>query len=310
MSIKIEYTRIASFLATICMIAMTLPVAAQDEIPAEKPLTIAEGSHLTVSFSTGYTNLMVNSENLKKSPGGFGLGVEIDYTHFVSNHIGLRLGCDISLATSSYSMESYSTTSSENVNVWTNIERGESMTVKADYRTMTSGIRSEYTYTSVGIPVALAFQGEHWYAAAGAKFHIPLKLHEHSTYGETHTECVSIGNNQVSIPTANIKSQSVNSMSYDCASRGNTFKPFFVTSLIEGGYRVGRSRGDAICIGVYAEFAFNECHPDGKEALVARTDGKIVVSPSLKSDAIKSMRYVNAGLKFQYDFSFRHPRKR
>lgn len=276
----------------------------------EKELTIVEGSHLTVAVKMSYANLMVNSEKLKNSPGGFGVGAELDYTHFVTSHIGLRVGLDFAVCSSSYSMMNYSMQSSEPIQVWTNIEHGESMTVNADYHTTTNDVQVIYTYTSLGVPVGLALQGEHWYAMAGAKFYIPLKLHEDARYGETQTQCVAIGNNTVSIPAEHMSRQVVSSMSYDCASRDNTFTPFFATSLIEAGYRLGRSRGDAIGLGVYAEFSFNECHPGGNQPLVSRSDGAITTVPTLRSDAVKSMRIMNVGLKLLYDFSFRHPRKR
>ena len=304
---------IKSFLAawslTIFTIAM-VPAIAQEGQEQEKPLTIVEGSHLTVSIKLGYANLLVNSEKLKTTPGGLGMGVELCYTHFVSDHIGFHLGCDLSMYMSKYTMASYTLQSSEPVQVWTNIERGESMTVDADYRTTTENIVSDYTLTSVGIPVGLAFQGEHWYAVAGAKFNIPLKLRETSTYGKTETECVSIGNNAVSIPAEGAGVQHIEAVPYDCSARGNTFKPFFVTSLLEAGYRVGRERGDALGIGAYVEFGFNECHPENSEPLVSRQDGKIVANPTLRSNAVQSLRMMNVGVKLQYDFSFRRPKKR
>lgn len=300
---------ITNILAVFFLIAAVVPVKAQ-EIQTEKPLTIVEGSHLSFAVKMGYANFMVNSEKAKNSPGGFGVGAEIDYTHFVSDHIGLRVGCEFSILTSRYIMSSYTVQSSEPIQVWTNIERGESMTVNADYRTTTKDISATYTYTSVGIPVGLALQGEHWYAMAGAKFYIPLKLHEESHYGETQTECVSIGNNTVSIPAGTFGGKKINTMSYDCSARGNIFKPFFATSLIEAGYRLGRPRGDAIGIGVYAEFAFNECHPGNDQPLISRSGGVVSSVPTLRSDVVKSLRLMNVGLKLHYDFSFRHPRRR
>jgi len=300
----------SKILTVLFLLAAAIPVSAQEEPQQEKPITIVEGSHLTAAIKMGYSNLMVNSEKAKNNPGGFGVGAEIDYTHFVNTHIGLRIGCDFSVLSSRYSMESYSVQSSEPVQVWTNIERGESLTVDADYHTTTKNIVSTYTFTSVGVPVGLAFQGEHWYAMAGAKFYIPLKLQEDSHYGKTQTECVSIGNNTVSIPTEKVDEQTISTMAYDYSARGNTFKPFFATSLIEAGYRLGSSRGDAIIVGAYCEFAFNECHPDGKQSLVSRSNGVITAVPTLRSDAIKSLRLMNVGVKLQYDFSFRHPRKR
>ena len=306
------HKKISKILAVLFLIVPILDAMAQEaELDVDdKPLTIVEGSHLTIAAKMSYSNLMINSDKLKNSPGGFGVGAEIDYTHFVNSHIGLRIGFDFAVCSSSYSMVNYSLQSSEPIQVWTNIERGESMTVNADYRTTTKDIQVMYTYTSVGIPVGLAFQGEHWYAMAGAKFYIPLKLHEDARYGETQTECVSIGNNTVSIPAEHLAKQTITSMSYDCSARGNTFTPFFATSLIEAGYRLGRSRGDAIGLGFYAEFSFNECHPGGKQPLVSRSKGVIPSSPTLRSDAIKSMRIMNVGLKLLYDFSFRHPRRR
>lgn len=301
--------RVLCVLTVISFVAASFSAVSQD-IRTGRSLTIVDGSHLSVAFKMGYTNLMVNSEKVQNSLGGFGVGAEIDYTHFVSDHIGLRVGCDFNILSSRYVMASYSVQSSEPVQVWTNMERGESMTVNAEFRTTTRDISSTYMFTSVGIPVGLAFQGEHWYAMAGAKFYIPLKLHEDSHYGETQTECVSIGNNTVSIPAESVKGQMVSTMSYDCSARGNTFRPFFATSLIEAGYRLGRPRGDALGIGVYAEFAFNECHPGSDQPLVSRSDGVISSVPTLRSDAVKSLRLMNVGIKLQYDFSFRQPRRR
>lgn len=297
----------------ICLMALALPLSAQDdEMDAvmEKPLTIVDGSHLTASVKMGYSNLMVNSEKLKNSPGGFGVGAEIDYTHFVSTHIGLRVGCDVSVHISKYRMASYSAQSSEEIQVWTNPSLGESQTVEAEYKTTTVDIVSDYMYSAIGIPVALAFQGESWYASAGVKFNIPLKLRESSKYGETQTECVSIGNNDVSIPGEVIPGQRIEAIPYNSSARGNTFKPFFVSSLIEGGYRLGSPRGDAIEMGVYAEFSFNECHPGSEKPLAARTNGKIESLPTLLSNAVQSLRLFNVGVKLQYDFSFRHPRRK
>ncbi|MBO4587594.1 MAG: hypothetical protein J5711_01660 [Bacteroidales bacterium] len=300
-------------LMLICLMALALPLSAQDdEMDAvmEKPLTIVDGSHLTASVKMGYSNLMVNSEKLKNSPGGFGVGAEIDYTHFVSTHIGLRVGCDVSIHISKYRMASYSAQSSEEIQVYTNPSLGESQTVEAEYKTTTVDIVSDYMYSAIGIPVALAFQGESWYASAGVKFNIPLKLRESSKYGETQTECVSIGNNDVSIPGEVIPGQRIEAIPYNSSARGNTFKPFFVSSLIEGGYRLGSPRGDAIEMGVYAEFSFNECHPGSEKPLAARTNGKIESLPTLLSNAVQSLRLFNVGVKLQYDFSFRHPRRK
>ena len=297
-------------LMVLCLMVGALPLAAQEESVVEKPLTIVDGSHLTASVRMGYSNMMVNSEKLKNSPGGFCVGAEIDYTHFVSDHVGLRVGCDVSLHTSRYNMTSYSAQSTEDIEVWTNIELGQSQTVEAEYKTTTVDILSDYMYSEVGIPVGLAFQGEYWYASAGVKFNIPLKMREMSKYGETQTECVSIGNNEVSIPGERLPGTKIDEIPYNSAERGNTFKPFFVTSLIEGGYRIGSPRGDAIGIGVYAEFSFNECHPGSEKPLASRVNGKIECLPTLKSNAIQSLRLFNVGIKLQYDFSFRHPRRK
>ena len=297
-------------LVALCLTALAMPLSAQEETVAEKPLTIVDGSHLTASVRMGYSNLMVNSEKLKNSPGGFVAGAEIDYTHYVSTHIGLRLGCDVTIHTSKYHMASYSAESSEEIQVWTNPSLGESQTVEAKYRTTTEDIVSDYMYSAIGIPVALAFQGEYWYASAGVKFNIPLKLRESSKYGVTQTECVSVGNNEVSIPGESLPGQAIEAIPYNSTARGNTFKPFFVTSLIEGGYRIGSPRGDAIGIGVYAEFSFNECHPGSEKPLAARNNGKIESLPTLLSNAVQSLRLFNVGVKLQYDFSFRHPRRK
>ena len=105
----------------LCLILGTLPLAAQEEPVVEKPLTIVDGSHLTVSARMGYSNMMVNSEKVKNSPGGFCVGAELDYTHFVSDHVGLRVGCDVSLHTSRYNMASYSAQSTEEVEVLTSV---------------------------------------------------------------------------------------------------------------------------------------------------------------------------------------------
>lgn len=287
-----------------------LPIMAQEDEVIEKPLTIVEGSHLTFSAKMGYSNLMVNSESFKNSKGGFGLGFEIDYTHFVSDHVGLRLGCDVALHLSKYQMASYTAQNSEQIHVWTNPSQSESQVVDAVYNTTTSDIKADYAYSAVGIPVALAFQGEYWYANAGVKFNIPLKLTEESSYGESQAECVSIGNNAVSIPGETLAAHKTKYTSYNTSERGNTFKPFFITSLIEAGFRIGSPRGDALLIGVYAEFAFNECHPNHSEPLVSRVDGKVESRPTLMSNAVKSLRLFDVGLKMSYDLSFRHPRRK
>lgn len=298
---------------SIVLMLSALPIMAQEDEVIEKSLTIVEGSHLTFSAKMGYSNLMVNSESFKNSKGGFGLGFELDYTHFVSDHVGLRLGCDIALHLSKYQMASYTAQSSEKIHVGTNPLQNESQVVDAVYNTTTSDIVADYAYSAVGIPVALAFQGEYWYANAGVKFNIPLKLTEEYSYGESQAECVSVGYNPQDppIPSGTLAAQSKKRYtSYNASARGNTFKPFFITSLIEAGFRIGSPRGDALEIGVYAEFAFNECHPNHAEPLVARVDGNIESRSTLMSNAVKSLRLFDVGLKMSYDLSFRHPRRK
>ena len=293
----------------VAMLAMVWVGSAQ-ETTEEKPLTIVEGSHISIGAKMGYSNLMVNSENHKRSTGGMTIGAEVDYTHYVTEHVGLRIGVDIATSFCNYQLGGYTTQDNEPLQVWTNMERGESMTVETTYRTTTEKVTANYTYTAVGIPVQLAFQGEHWYGNAGVKFSIPTKLRESTNYGESLSECVTIGYNEVSIPATTLSDQHIESIPYDASERGNTFKPFFVSSLIEAGYRVGSPRGDALEIGVFAEMAFNECHIANQQSLVARENGELKVYPTLKSNAVKSLRLYNVGLKIQYDISFRKPRKK
>ena len=284
-------------------------VFAQDEQPLEKPLTIVDGSHLSVSAKMGYSNLMVNSESFKKSRGGLCFGAELDYTHFVSQHIGLRLGVDIMTSMCDYSLDGYTVQSREPVQVWTNPRLGESMTLEATYRTHIDGITTVYTYTAIGIPVQIAFQGEFWYANAGVKFSVPLKLRENSNYGVSESECIDIGNNGVSMPAVNLGKQKIEAIPYNSSARGNLFYPYFVSSLMEGGYRVGNPNGSALTLGVFVEMAFNECHVGNSQSLIVKDGSELSLRPTLNSNAIKSLRLFSVGMKLQYDFSFRHPRK-
>lgn len=276
----------------------------------DDPLTIVEGSHITIGVRGAYSNLMINNSLAKDCPGGAGFGFNAAYTHFVSDHIGLRIGLDFTSLSSKYTIPGTVYKTVEEVRVSTNPATGETRTVDATYTTTVGAIESKYQLMSFDIPLQIALQGEKWFANVGVKFCLPYQMKEKTHIGASDIICNTVGLNTFDISEAVSKGGDVDYLPYDSKQEVNNFRPFFIASAIEVGYRIGFRTGHSIQIGAYVEMAFNECAVTG-DAMVATHNGdKIDYHPTFGSDLIESMRAVDAGLKLQYDISCRRPRKK
>lgn len=303
-----------SIILLLMMFAAVGTAVAQEQQQEEKPLTIVEGSHFSLGARIGYSNLMANASksgrmDSQTSPGGVCLSFDMAYTHYLNEHIGLRLGVEISDYMSSFAMDNHTITTTRPVDVWTG---GQWLSTDASFRTTVNNIKSKYNMFMIGIPAGLSLQGEHWYGVACIKVNLPVSLKEYSRVGKMETVCTAIGNNSVEeIPQTVTERSEAETIIYKSSRKGEPMVPWFIGSVLEAGYRLGNERGHGILLGVYLETSFNAVKFSNSNDIVTfEPDGSHSVAPTLQSNVVKSLQLFDVGVKMQYDISVRRPRRK
>lgn len=295
------------FLTVLVALSLGAVAFAQEEAP-----TMAKaGSHLTIGVNGSYGGLWLKGTQTGVTKLGFGMGGDLSYAYFFTNHVGIRVGVGAELISSGFrSSEAVVSEGSCLVHY-----AGSTTPLNANYWYSTPNVQENYESLYGMVPIQLALQGNHWYANLGVKLAIPVRV-RCADYDYDATEVYYKGSVKASagvptgyIPDGTVAEQTGSYTIYNFRADNNLVNPFFVMGAAELGYRFGCDCGHSWQIGCFADIAINAATPESEHTgLLYATDGTNsgnhhYTNGVMRTDLVNTFRLVNFGLKLSYDFS-------
>ena len=299
------------FLTVLIALGFAFAATAQDA-----NLGLKRGSHIGIGARGGMAGFLIDNHFSDPTDLGFGLGVDLSYAYFFTEHFGLRTGVYFSAIASGMHMDNV-----ESVMSCPASYVGANADKIAEYTTLTPSISENYTAYFFEIPLQLAFRGNHWYTDLGVKFAIPGKMEANYQNAETdifyHGSYSTVDNTFVGTGTEPIPEKPYCAVNagysiFDRHEENNLCKPLFVMAALEAGYRFGCDCGDSWSLGVYVDYAINnialnnEDKPDLMQAEYGYPHTHFFhTNGALNTNLINSFKLFNCGLKLKYEFGLR-----
>lgn len=236
---------------------------------------------------------------------GLGFGIDAEYTYFFHHLFGIQTGLSAFWGSSSYALGAdYTHTSQTTIQ---SVGSGGVLTdYTLDYTYVTNGLKEEYRYGLVSLPVMLRLQSGRFFMGAGFRFAIPMgDIKADYSTGETdvtaqitptdnailNSGCLGIGHHD----------NQDGSYSYKGKSQANV--------AAEIGYRFPINDAYGVRVSAYGEYMLNNGAQNGntlvKEIDESQINGTRVVlgyNDCSKNNLVDKSHYYSVGVKVAFDW--------
>lgn len=250
---------------------------------------------LTVGVNGGMSAFTVSGDNVNGTvKPGLGYGVDLGLSCIFSKHVGIHTGLGFSAANSQYSYG--------DITVSTTVHS----TYTIDYESAIRDAKYDFQSYALTVPFQVAFVYNKWYANAGLKIRVPVKVNSDFSVASTESSA-TVRETGVIVTPSDPMARSLGCVSTDgnvYSNAGNMRESWHALVAVDGGFRFVSKPTFAWTLGLYAEYALNnqEIKGDGIK-MTANSDG--TVSKSVHPIAIEKLGYFAFGLKLQCEFGIK-----
>ncbi|MCQ2299507.1 MAG: OmpA family protein [Bacteroidales bacterium] len=251
----------------------------------------------------GATSL--NQKGAGLSSAGLGFGIDAEYTYFFHHLFGIQTGLSAFWGNSNYILGSdYTHTSQTTIQ---SVGSGGILTdYTIDYTYVTNGLKEEYRYGLVSLPVMLRMQSDRFFIGAGFRFAFPM--------GDIKADYAS-GNTDVTAqltPTDNaiLSSGCLGIDSHKSQNGSYTYKgKNQVNVAAEIGYHFPVNDAYGIRVSAYGEYMLNNGSQNGNTLVKEIDESQINGTPVVlgynncsKNNLVDKSHYYSVGVKVAFDW--------
>ncbi|MBQ7280709.1 MAG: hypothetical protein IJR13_08340 [Bacteroidales bacterium] len=294
--------------STMLLLLLTAPVSAQMRYgrhTSQRQLFNRQGRNaFTLEVGSSATAYLFEG-NLAAVRPGIGGRLQAGYSIFSDRTFGFHFGLGFAYSHCGMEVSDIESSTIGTIDAYNNSQQ---VTRTAHYTTQTPTAREKYHSFFIEMPLQMSFRDDHFWMDAGVKVLLPITVEAAYDYDET---TIGVGYDidgfgtsvPVPIEVEHLPQTTGNHHVADIAG-GTLCYPAYVLFAVSGGYRWAVDERKICQIGFYLDVAINRTHAGGDNGIVDVSEQPFHYTNLLRSDNVKALRYVDAGIVFTYNFSF------